>query len=161
MSFNIVGSINKSVVKDFVQYCEEHTGGTIFITLCSQGGHAYCARAIAGIIHAIKAAGRRVEVLGVGDINSAAVLILAAGSVRKLSKYASVMVHNDSGSVEGNTREIMEYALQMEADDLAWCKAMADFTGTHVDKWIELHDDGDKHLTPAECLALNLATEIV
>lgn len=162
MIFHAIGKINKQMVREFADFCDQNfIERTACINICSQGGDAYCARAIVGLVGALKLRGISVLTRGFGDIHSAAVLIFAVGDKRQLSKYASVMIHNDSGAVEGTTKEIVAYGLQMEADDLAWCKAMKDLTGTNLDTWIDLHDDDDCYMAPGECLRLNLATEVI
>lgn len=159
-NFIISGSINKALVERLARRLADlNNAKPLHIILNSQGGHAYCGRAIAGLLR-VAAANRQIIVSGYGDIHSAAVIVLAAGDVRQLSKFASVMCHEDSGAIEGNSSAIKAYSKQMEADEKAWCKALQDLTGTDEKIWLKIHSD-ETYLTPDEALKLNLATELV
>lgn len=162
MTFTICGAITKKTVRKFTKFLDTTVKGNhIAVVICSQGGDAYCARAIAGMIKDAQNHGRQVDTAGYGDVHSAAALIFAAGQHRLLSKYATVMMHQASGSVEGSTQDVVDCGLQMEAEERQWCQALEDFTGTSVDEWLKIQEEGDKYLTPDECLKLNLATELV
>lgn len=129
----------------------------ITIIVNSQGGDEHVGRAIAGYI---KASGCTVYTEGFGDVHSAAVLIFAAGSKRRLSKAATVMVHESSTEVQGNSTAIKVAAKQMEQDEVFWCNLLQEYTGTDAKTWMKLHED-ETFLRPEEALKLNLATELV
>lgn len=160
-NFIISGSINKALVERLAKrICDLNNDKPLHVIMCSQGGHEYCGRAIAGMLR-VASQQRKVIVSGYGDVHSAAVLVFAAGDERLLSKYASVMVHQSTDEITGTTKEIVAHAMEMEAGELKWCRALADLTGTDVDTWVQLHEDDDKYLTPPECLELKLATRII
>lgn len=161
-SFIISGPIDEPLVKEFFAYAIglNTNSHSAYITINSQGGDEHCGRAIAGIITAIKSGGREVVIDGFGDIHSAAVLIFAAGTRRRLSKYANIMVHETSTEYEGNSSSMKAFAKQMEKDEQFWCNIMAELTGTDAKTWMKLHED-ETYLTPKEALELNLATELI
>lgn len=130
---------------------------TIRINICSGGGDAKIGLAIAGLI---KSCEQPVETYAFGTIESAAVLIFAAGSARKMSRLAWAMVHETSMTYEGNSSSMVSAAQQMEREDRHWNKFMEEFTGTPEYKWAEL-DEAETYLTAEECLKLNLATELI
>lgn len=157
----ISGSIDDSTVKAVYQkIIEQQANGPIYITINSQGGDEHCARAIAGMIRTVQNAGSQVTTFGFGDIQSAAVLIFAAGDFRLLSRFASVMVHESSAEVDGNASTIKSYAKQMETDEKFWCDILQELTGTDSKTWMKLHNE-ETYLTPEEALKLNLATELI
>lgn len=126
----------------------------------SQGGDEHCGRAIAGLISMARKSGKKIDTVGIGDVQSAAVIVFAAGERRFLSKLAHVMVHESSAEVDGNSSAIKAYAKQMERDEQFWCDTLAMQTGTDAKTWMKLHED-ETYLTPDEALKLNLATELI
>lgn len=163
----ISGAIDDSIVKavDIALADKElftciHYDASLNVVINSQGGDEHCGRAIAGLISLARKNGYKINTLGVGDIHSAAVLIFAAGERRVLSRFASVMVHESSAEVDGNSTAIKDYAKQMEREEQFWCDALATLTGTDAKTWMKLHTE-ETYLTPDEALKLNLATELV
>lgn len=155
----ISGAIDDSVVSAVNSAIHDYTTYLMLI-INSQGGDEHCGRAIAGLISIARKNGMRIDTLGVGDIHSAAVLIFASGESRKLSKFASIMVHESEAEVDGNSTAIKEYAKQMEREEEFWCAALSSLTGTDAKIWMKLHSE-ETYLTPEEALKLNLATEVL
>lgn len=153
----ISGDINDAAFAKFVEDFTSKTAAPISVLINSQGGDEHVGRAIAGFI---KASGRDVHTYGFGDVHSTAVIIFAAGNVRRLSKAASIMLHESSMEVEGNASEIKRVAKQMELDEQFWCSLLQEYTGTDAKTWIKLHSD-ETFLRPEDALKLNLATELI
>lgn len=153
----VSGEINDASFEKFVKDFASQNQAPINVLINSQGGEEHVGRAIAGFI---KASGRDVNTYGFGDIHSAAVIIFAAGQSRKLSKASSIMVHESSTEVEGNSSTIKAVAKQMESDEQFWCTLLQEYTGTDAKIWLKLHND-ETYLRPEEALKLNLATELI
>lgn len=158
----LCGPINNYAAKKLISELQtfSSTGNAVILTIHSEGGDEGCARAIAGAITMHRNLGRRIDTVGLGDIQSAAVLVFAAGQHRQLSKFAKVMVHESSTDTEGNSSDMRELAKQMEADEKFWCELMQVLTGTDSKVWLKLHSD-ETYLSPEEALKLNLATELI
>lgn len=159
--FVLSGSINNKRVKEFHDFLYEASQKEpITLVINSQGGDEHCGRAIAGMISSMRKAGASLNTVGFGDVQSAAVLIFAAGEKRSLSKLASVFVHESSQEGDGNASFFKKTAKQMEVAEKFWCDALASFTGTESKIWEKLHES-EVYLSPEEALKLNLATELI
>ncbi len=163
MLFTISGTINHKRVREFSEFIDNLMGprdNDIQVLINSHGGDEGCGRALAGMISNLRDHGYNVNTIGQGDIQSAAVLVFAAGNKRSLSRFASVMVHESSSSIEGNASGMKRQAKQMEADEKFWCDLLQTLTGTDAKVWQKLHED-ESYLRPEEALKLNLATELI
>lgn len=159
--FLISGSINNKRVHELHTFLAEASrSNTIEVLINSPGGDESCGRALAGLIMRERSTGRRINTLGFGDIQSAAVIVFAAGEKRKLSKFATVMVHESSQEGGGNSSFFKKTAKQMESDEKFWCELLQQLTGTDSKVWLKLHED-ETYLRPEDALKLNLATELV
>lgn len=157
----ISGEINHFRVKELYDILQRLSLTSITdLTINSQGGDESCGRAMAGMIKRHRDRGYTINTIGFGDIQSAAVVIFAAGEKRSLSRYASIMVHESTTEIEGNATFMKKTAKQMEADEKFWCDIMAELTGTDSKTWLKLHED-ESYLRPEEALKLNLATELI
>lgn len=81
---NVMSFLETTTVKD-------NDNDDITIRFSSCGGDVY---AMFNIISRIESSPCKIIIDGVGEIQSAAVLIFAAGDVRRISKYATLMVHH-------------------------------------------------------------------
>lgn len=164
-TFVISGPINHRRVRELGECIQSISdAGTqklgLDILINSQGGEEHCGRALAGIIKFYRSVGWTINTYGYGDVQSAAVIVFAAGERRHLSRFASVMVHESTSEVQGNASFMKKTAKQMEADEKFWCDLMAELTGTDAKTWLKLHED-ESYLRPEEALKLNLATELI
>ncbi len=160
-TFLIAGPINYRRVRELSEFLHNLKSPRATIVISSHGGDEGCGRALAGMILATRKRNNTlVTTVGYGDIQSAAVLVFAAGTTRLLSKYATVMVHESSTSIDGNASTMKKAAKQMESDEKFWCDIMHELTGTDSKTWLKLHAD-ETYLRPEEALALNLATELI
>jgi ATP-dependent Clp protease protease subunit len=132
--------------------------GAIDIELISEGGEAIAALAYFDKIKRY----RNVTITAYGIVASAAVLILAAGTKRRMARNAWIMVHEDSESCE-ESRTVME--LERDAKhyrrlENQWAEILSSVSKTSIDKWIELHKN-ETYLSAQECLELGLIEEII
>lgn len=158
MILHLVGTVNKKMViavEEFLRLAILKDR-TVTIRITSGGGDPDMALAIVGLMRAYPG---QVNTEVYGQCFSAAVLIFAAGAVRRMSKYTWVLVHEASETVEGNASAIKLCAKQMERDESFWNSVMEEFTGTDRKIW-EKMNERDTYLNAEECRKLNLCTEI-
>lgn len=122
---------------------ERDSKATVTIKINSPGGETYEAMAVVGRLTSSKC---HIVTEGYGHVMSAATLILACGSKRRMSKYAYFMWH-EAGYDPGYDRVSTHKATQkqIEREEKLWCQTMAEFskknekfwkeTGTHVDAY--------------------------
>lgn len=161
--FVLAGVINYKRVHELQAFLEEYSEDVseeLFVSITSEGGDEGCGRALAGIIKRAQDNGYTINTVGHGDIQSAAVIVFAAGQRRLLSKFATVMVHESTMEIEGNATDMKKHSKQMELDEQFWCGLMQDLTGTDAKTWLKLHES-ETYLRPDAALKLNLATEII
>lgn len=157
----ISGEINEETFKEFCQEMDalEDTKEDIDIVLNSPGGNALDAIAFACRMRLSPCA---ITITVFGLAGSAAVMILAAGTLRRMTKESWVMVHEDMGSYKNiKTTDLEQQAFIARQLENHWCILLQEFTGTSVDIWRDLHKRGDSYLTPQDCLKLGLIQEII
>jgi ATP-dependent Clp protease, protease subunit len=161
---NIVGDIDETAYLAFVEsldgMLEIDETTDIFIELMSHGGDAMVALAFYDKIRSVKG---KVTIHARGIVASAAVIILAAGDERIMSKNAWVMVHEDTVFVEEDARVSKVEANAKTARRLEdqWNTLLEERTKkTFREEWAVLHKS-ETHLSAKECLKLGLATRIV
>jgi len=156
----VIGEINDESFAIFSEQLEEleSKGKTVTIELCSHGGDAHAALAFSARMRRSSAS---ITVIAYGYVASAAVLILATGKVRMMTKEAWVMVHEDSGTLEfdsttGAKREVDQF-IRMEEQ---WNELLALYTDTPAIEWSIMHKD-TTHLSADACLRLGLVDKVI
>lgn len=156
------GEINEESFKEFSEQLDEmalESSKDIEIELNSIGGNALDAIAF---LSKIRLSRCDITVTVYGIAGSAAVMILAAGDNRRMTKESWVMVHEDSGSYEDiKSSELSKQAMIADTLENQWCSLLEECTGTSKEKWASLHKSGDLYLTPTYCLSLNLIGSII
>lgn len=127
------------------------------IELSSEGGSAYAALAYSALI---RNSPLNVEITAYGFVASAAVLILASGDIRFMTKEAWVMVHEDSGKLKGDVVALEREAAQLRRLELQWAELLQELTGTKASIWTALHKE-TTYLNAAQCVGLNLVDDII
>lgn len=156
----LIDSINDESYEKFsrrVAALERESTLPIEVELMSSGGDAYSALAFSGRMRSSKC---QFVIKAYGFVASAAVMILAAGDVRAMTKETWVMVHEDSGKANGSVTEMQKVALQWSAMEDQWATLLAEYTTTTAEVWRKLHNE-TKYLTATQCLDLGLIDEIV
>lgn len=157
----IIGEITDKSYKKFSKKLYElefnSPEETITIELNSEGGEAMAALAYSARIRRCKAP---IIIIAYGLVASAAVLILAAGETRLMSKEAWVMVHEDSSDFSGKTGEIERRAKHMRRLENQWNKLLTEYTTTDEDHWDYLALN-ETYLCAGECRDLGLVDEII
>lgn len=129
----------------------------IEIELYSFGGEAYSALAFAARMRNSRC---HLVVRAHGLVASAAVIILAAGKHREMTKEAWVMVHEDAGEHEGSVTMLEGLAVHARRLELQWNQLLEELTGTTAKKWMDLHA-ATTYLNAKQCLRLGLIDRIV
>lgn len=136
----------------------------VLVELASDGGDASAAIAIAEKIRLLKLRGQRIDVIGYGSIASAAVIILASGSHRMMTRESWVMVHQDQVTFETATSTdlVKVESDHLQALDEQWCSMLAFYSGgrSTSERWVALHKN-TTYLTAKQCLKLGLIDEEV
>ncbi len=133
----------------------------INILLMSDGGSAMSALAF---YDRIKSSPNETKITATGLVASAAVIILAAGTVRRMTPNAWVMVHDDTPSPDDTKRkrvsELKRTVRLSNRFENQWNALMAVNSKTAVSDWKKLHDE-ETYLDAKECLTLGLIHGIV
>jgi ATP-dependent Clp endopeptidase proteolytic subunit ClpP len=157
----IIGEITDKSYKKFSKklYELETSGPTepITIELNSEGGEAIAALAYSARIRRCKTP---IIIITYGQVASAAVLILASGETRLMSREAWVMVHEETDTLEGTTTDLEKKVKHMRRLENQWNKLLAEYTTTDAEHWDYLALN-ETHLCARECLDLGLVDEII
>jgi ATP-dependent Clp protease protease subunit len=159
---NIIGDIDEVAYKEFVEQMdalEKAPGKAINIELTSHGGTALIAVAFHD---RIRRSSCPVLVRAYGIVASAAVIILAAGDTRFMSKNAWLMVHEDTVALPEEIRvaeAARSVAIGQKLED-QWNKLLEDRTATAASTWAELHQK-ESYLTAKDCLNYGIIDEIL
>ena len=142
---------------DKLYQLETKSNKSITIELMSYGGSAYAALAFASRIRRCK---NHITVVAYGMVASAAVLVLAAGHTRSMTKESWCMVHEDQGKIKGNLNTLEKETKHMRRLEDQWAELLCELTLTSKSKWAKLHKD-ETYLNAQECLKLGLVDFIV
>lgn len=156
---HIISEISEETFLAFckrLSYLERQSSAPITIELSSPGGGAYDALAFSA---RIRSSPCQIIVRAYGLVASAAVLVLAAGNVRKLAAEAWVMVHEDSGTHSGTVTDLKRESGHIGRLEDQWSVLLEKVTKTSAATWRQLHHDST-YLTAAKCLELGLVDEI-
>lgn len=149
-SFNLIDAALSEMERD------SKRGVTIRINC--PGGSVYEALAIVGRMQASRC---YITTEGYGQIMSSASLVLAAGSKRRMSKYAFFMHHCSSYSTGGKHTEVLAQVAQFEREERIWSDWMSKFSNQSADFWYNSGSLSDLYLTAAECLSMGVIDEII
>lgn len=154
----IIGEISDSSFISFRKKVIRRKTKAIDVVLMSEGGDAYAALAYYDFI---RNSNIDFRIHATGLVASAAVIILAAGDHRSMSKNAWIMVHEDQVAFEETSR-----VTQLEKDikharrlEVQWDRILFEATGVSVDVWDKLHKN-ETYLDADECKKLRLIDEV-
>lgn len=156
---HLSGSVGLRMLRQTIETMEEwrlSNAENLVVRITSDGGHDDIALAIAGLI---KSYGQPITTEVYGRCYSAATLIFAAGTTRRVQKWAWCMVHEGSDTITGTASTLKHAAKHMERNEQHWNSIISELTGTDIKTWEKLNEK-DSYLNAEECLKLNLATEI-
>jgi ATP-dependent protease ClpP protease subunit len=137
---------------------EAESKKAITIRIKSVGGDVYSTLALVGRLKSSKC---KIITEGYGEVMSAAVLVLACGEKRRISKYAFFMHHEASYEVEGRHSANKNTVAQMEKEEKQWAKWMASFSKKDEKFWLTKGITFDAYFTPEELLKMGVVDEII
>lgn len=157
----IVGAIDWETYATFseaLDVLEQESKKPIEIELASDGGDAHAALAFSD---RIKNSQCDILITGTGSVASAAVLILASGDYRQLTRTTWVMVHEEVGELEfASVTALERETKQHRLLETQWNKLLAANTMASAEYWEKLHKE-TTHLSAQDCLALGLVDRII
>ncbi len=161
---NLIGDVDEAMYSHFVEELDgmveiEGDKTDIYIELASHGGDAMIAVALFDRIRLHQGI---VTIKAIGPIFSAAVLILAAGDVRIMTKNSWVMLHEDTVVIDEDARvsQVEIHAKNARLLEDQWNKLLASKTKTSAEAWAQLHER-ESYLTADECKKLGLIDKVV
>src|ERR1700689_1338302 len=138
--------------------CKGKEGNSyVELELSSEGGNAELALAFSGRMRNSTVA---IYVKTYGLVASAAVLILASGDKRYMSKESWVMVHEEGLELEGDVSGIEKQVKHYRRLEDQWSYLLANMTSASIEKWNELHK-AETYLNAKQCLELGLVDKII
>jgi len=132
--------------------------------ITTPGGSLYDMFAIYDMMSSIKEKGCDISTIGIGQVMSAGVLLLAAGTKgkRKVGRYCRLMMHDVKGEAHGLTRVLQESVdeIQVSKEDLV--KAMLTCTKMKEKQLRKIFEQGTDYFFGAEeAIKLGIADEII
>jgi ATP-dependent Clp protease protease subunit len=124
----------------------------------SEGGVVNDGMQIYDYLESLKAAGKAVKTIAVGQCDSIATVIFMAGDTRVFSGTPEFMIHVPWGGVQGNSEDMKEYLSTLEKEE----KKMIDFYMNILNieqSAIEPLLRNETFLTPEQAKALGFITE--
>lgn len=155
----LTGEINEKMYKKLAKKLDVFADCLVEvkIELNSEGGSAIDAMAIASRIRCYP---YDVTVTAVGQCCSAAVVILAAGDIRRMAIETWIMVHEDSWTLDGKVTNLERDVKHFRRLETQWNELLAFYTKTSASKWAELHKN-ETYLSSTECLELGLVDKVI
>lgn len=157
MILHLAGTVNEEMYMQVVEFLEEAKGRDVQIAIHSAGGDHMDSLAI---FNALRLYPGKVTTIAMGQVQSAAVLIYAAGDVRNTAQYNWFMVHEDTGELSDSVSGLRRETAQLIRLEDEWARLMEDRTGTEAKHWTQL-SDSTTYLDSEEARELGLAHEII
>jgi len=165
MAIKLIDEISMDSFKDFVEKVEaimaepDWDCEPIQVDLFSHGGSAEAALAFYSYMRLNPEVSYHITAYG--EVASSAVLVLACGHKRRMTKEAWVMVHESSfkaGKLSSSGYEEMGRQLRRMEDQ--WNELLAERTKATASYWGSIHKE-TTYLSAEECLELGLVDEII
>lgn len=117
----ILNDVEESTISTAIQslfsLAQKDKKNPIYIIINTFGGLIYDMFALYDAIKYVQSLGIQVNTIGLGKIMSAGVVLLAAGSIRKIGKSATIMWHWGSDSIEGDIFELKNELSEVERQE--------------------------------------------
>jgi ATP-dependent protease ClpP protease subunit len=160
-TLNIIGDIDAESYANFVtelRELEAESNDDIEIELNSEGGIALDAIAFSS---RMRVSPCKFTIKAYGLVGSAAVLILASGDKRIMTRESWLYVHEDQNpKVRESTSEKEKAAKQMRRFENQWNQLLEFYTKTSAELWADLHRK-DLFISAEECVTLGIVDEVV
>jgi ATP-dependent Clp protease, protease subunit len=140
----LIGTIDLDMYARFTEELDtlvkENSKKQIYIELCSDGGDDTMYAFYDKIVNCTTP----IHIYAYGSVQSAAVLVFAAGHKRFASPSTQFMVHESSTKLKGESSDLINAARQLELDEIKYCKLLemrctktTMGTDTRVNNWRE------------------------
>lgn len=140
-----------------LQHMKKASRKRVTVRINSFGGSVYEALAIVGSMHA---SNLYIITEGYGPVMSAAALILAAGTKRRLSHYSWYMWHEMSYESAGRHSNLKAEVLQAEREMDQWAHLMAEFSDEDANFWRKIGEHKDAYFNAQELLNHGVVDEL-
>lgn len=131
----------------------------ITVKISSPGGEVYSALAIADLLCSSNC---HIHTIGLGQVFSAATLVLACGDKRSIGRRSFVMHHESSFGAEGRFSDVKEQVEQVEKEERLWAETMYEFTSYgSPDFWAEIGRKRDWYLDSNEAIEYGIVDEVI
>lgn len=157
MKLEITGQIDDATYSKLLRFLSKAGGMPVTIVINSGGGSHIDSLAMYGLIRAYSGT---VTTIAYGSCMSAAVLVYAAGDIRRASRYTWFMVHEDEGTVEGKTSTMQSETDHLARCELQWAEAMASRTGCTIETW-DMLSRATTYLNADQAVTYNLAHVLI
>ncbi len=154
----ISGNLDSDHLRLVHEFLLQLTGkGTLFIN--SQGGDEMAGFAIYDLLRTYVKGGYEIDCVGLGQVQSAAILPFLACDVRKTSEHCAFAIHHGTYDLSDPEpqREIPKIAEEIVRLDEAYMKVISNRTGLKLGKVRRLTADGF-YFDPDTALRLGFAT---
>lgn len=156
----ITGEINFESYKEFSEAlleAETDKCTHIRIELASDGGDAHAALAFSA---RMKHSQAEITIIAMGNVASAAVLILASGDHRVMTSEAWVMVHEEQCELTGNVSDLERETRQLRILEDQWAALLEKYTDRNSMFWAAAHKK-TTYLGAADCKHFGLVDEVI
>lgn len=159
---NLIGDIDEELFKEFSEQLSEIEANSnpatlVNINLNSEGGNAYDALAFSA---RMRLSPCLFNITAYGFVASAAVLVLASGDTRNMTKEAWVFVHEETAKLEANVVELENEIKHLRRMEDQWAVLLEELTCTKASIWTTLHK-ANAYLSADECKNLGLVDKII
>ena len=158
---NIIGDIDSDSYSAFVvelDALEADSHKDITIELSSEGGVALDALAFSS---RMRVSPCKFIIRAYGLVGSAAVLVLASGDKRIMTRESWLYVHEDQNPKEReSTSQKEKSAKQMRTFENQWNQLLEFYTKTSAELWADLHRK-DIFIPAEECVKLGIIDEVI
>lgn len=131
--------------------------GGVTIHLSSEGGSALASLAYAA---AIRLCPRDITIVANGTVQSAAVLILAAGDRRVMTAESWAYVHEENGEITGSVSQLEVEVQQMRALEEQCYALLEKYTRTPAERWRDWHKK-TAYFSAEEAKNIGLVDEVI
>lgn len=133
---------------------------TINLFITSPGGGV---NALTALVDMMKGLPCKINTIGIGHVESAAVWVLAAGTGKRLlAPNTEVMVHEMSSWLRGTTSDVENEAKQLIATQKLLYRLLDEYSNKEAQFWEStLKGSKNLYLTPDKCIEYGLADEII
>lgn len=156
----LIGDIDSELYENFTKELREFERTNVdkvIVELTSEGGDPYSSLAF---YSRIRESSCNIHIVARGYVASAAVLVLAAGDYRAMSKETWVMVHEETEEISLEVHKAEAAVLQMRNMENQADRLLAARSDLTAEEWKRYHRD-TTYFTADECLGIGLIDEVL